>query len=109
MKEIADARSIVAGDAQFFSHVLVQQFGERLGGFDAQTVQIEVTGEFAVVKKFFGDLRGAAADGDAGESDDVESSCRPAGEEIGDAEAAGPPLGWEGGTREFLPSLTCCR
>ena len=65
-------------------------------------MQIEVTGEFTVVKKFFGDLRGAAADGDAGESDDVESSCRPAGEEIGDAEAAALALAWEGEALNFF-------
>ena len=38
MEQIGDARRIVAGYAQFFSHLFVQQFGERLGSFDAEAV-----------------------------------------------------------------------
>src|ERR1051326_6948716 len=104
VEEVGDARGVVLGDAELFSDFLVHKFGEGFGGFNAESVAIEVAGEFAGVEELFGDLGGAAADGDAGEADHVEATARARGEEIGDAEAAAFALAREGEAEQF-PAL----
>ncbi len=42
MKKIADVRRIVIRDSQLRPHQLVVIFGERFGGFHAESVQVEI-------------------------------------------------------------------
>src|SRR5579863_2093023 len=51
MEEIANLRRILARDCQFITHLLVMQFGERFGGFHAETMQVEIFGVLAAFKE----------------------------------------------------------
>ena len=71
MKEVGDARRVFAGNAEKLARLLVRQFGQRLGCFDREAVQIEILGKVAGLEELGGLAAGLVADGDDGEADDI--------------------------------------
>ncbi len=84
MEEVANVRGIFARNAQLFAHLLMVEFGERLGRFHAQAVEIEIARVFAGFEKALRFDRSLRADGDQGEAEHVHGAGTGAGEEIGD-------------------------
>ena len=60
MKQVTNFRRVFAGNIQFLTHLLMMQFGQRLGSFDAQAVQVKifcVLSTFEQALRFYGRLR----------------------------------------------------
>ena len=50
MEQVADMSRVLAPNAQFLAHLMVEIFRERLRLLDAESVEIEIPGLFAALK-----------------------------------------------------------
>ena len=80
---------ILAAETEFLTHVFMPVFRQRLGGFDAETMEIEIVLIFIVRRNFFGDLGGCFADRDQLQAEHIEFARLLRSEKIGDAQS--PP------------------
>jgi len=62
MKEVADFRSIRSRNAQLLAHFLVMEFGQGLGGFYTQAMQVEIFGVFTAFEESLRFQTGRGAD-----------------------------------------------
>ena len=88
VEEVFDVGGVFGVDSKVDAHLFVHVFGEGFGGFDGETVEVEVSGEVAGLEELLGDLAGAAADGDDGEADDVMRAGEPSSGDLGEKKSA---------------------
>jgi len=63
VEEVGDFVGVFAGMAEFLADAFVPEFGQRLGGFDAETVEVEIFLIFVGLAELLGDFGGLVADG----------------------------------------------
>ena len=102
MEQVADVGRVFPGDAQFFPHFLVVVLSQRLGGFDAQAMQIEVARVLPVFEQALGFPCGFGTDRDQRDSENIELAGRLGREEIGDGELAALFLAGEGEASKLM-------
>jgi hypothetical protein len=101
LEELTGGGGVFAGEAKLGADAFVPEFSQRLGGFDAEAVEVEVILVFVVEAKFLGDLGGAVADGDELDSQNVVLAGFEGSEEVADAESAAAILTGEGEAEVF--------
>ena len=72
--QVGDFVGVFAGVAQFLADTFVPEFGQGLGGFYTQAMQVEIFGVLSGLEQALGFYRCPGAHGDQGQPDDVHFS-----------------------------------